>query len=198
VSPASTLVAGIGNIFLGDDGFGAEVARQLAGAGLPESVTVADYGISGMHLAYDMAGGYDTTILVDAVPRGGQPGTLYLLELDQPGRGGEGAGAAGPAAPATAACSSFFDAHGMQPDVMFRLLDVLGAAAGRVLLVGCEPASTSEGIGLSPPVAAAVPEAVRLVRELVSEPTRPGGQERRAGGRATARKEQSHVPWHTG
>jgi len=198
VSPAGTLVAGIGNIFLGDDGFGAEVARQLAAADLPESVTVADYGISGMHLAYDMAGGYETTILVDAVPRGGEPGTLYLLELDQPWRGGAVAGTAGEAVPATPAGSPFFDAHGMQPDVMFRLLDVLGAAAGRVLLVGCEPASTSEGIGLSPPVAAAVPEAVRLVRELVRESARPGGQDGQSGRRAAAGREQSHVPWHTG
>ena len=90
------LIAGVGNIFLGDDGFGAEVARRLARAGLPDLVRVADYGISGMHLAYDMADGYDTTILVDATARGGEPGTVYVIEPDQ----GAPAAAAGPAGPA--------------------------------------------------------------------------------------------------
>ena len=77
------LIAGVGNIFLGDDGFGTEVARRLARAGLPDWVRVADYGISGVHLAYDMADGYDTTILVDAAARGGEPGTVYVIEPDQ-------------------------------------------------------------------------------------------------------------------
>jgi hydrogenase maturation protease len=79
-----TLVAGIGNIFLGDDGFGVEVARQLAGADLPDGVTVTDYGIRGMHLAYDLASGFDTAILVDATARGGAPGTIYVIEPDLP------------------------------------------------------------------------------------------------------------------
>ena len=76
------LIAGVGNIFLGDDGFGTEVANRLATAGLPDWVRVADYGISGMHLAYDLAEGFETTILVDATPRGGNPGTVYVMELD--------------------------------------------------------------------------------------------------------------------
>ena len=76
------LVAGVGNIFLGDDGFGVEVARRLATEDLPEWVRVADYGISGMHLAYDLANGYETTILIDATARGDDPGTVYVIELD--------------------------------------------------------------------------------------------------------------------
>ncbi len=152
------LIAGVGNIFLGDDGFGVEVASRLADAGLPDWVRVADYGISGMHLAYDLAEGFETTILVDATPRGGDPGTVYVLELD-------------PAAPSAAAVPNrgipLLDGHGMQPDVVFGMLNLLGADAGRVLMVGCEPASIDERIGLSEPVTAAVGEAVRIVLDLV-------------------------------
>jgi hydrogenase maturation protease len=146
------LVAGVGNIFLGDDGFGVEVARRLATAGLPGWVQVADYGISGMHLAYDLAEGYDTAILIDAAPRGDSPGTLTVLEL----------------APGTPA-PGLFDAHGMQPHVVLGMLDVLGTARPRILLVGCEPASAEPGMELSEPVAAAVDEAVRIVMDLVAE-----------------------------
>ena len=147
------LIAGVGNIFLGDDGFGAEVARRLAAVDLPDWVRVADYGISGMHLAYDLAEGYATTILVDASPRGGEPGTVYVMEVE--------------AGTAPAGESPLPDAHGMQPDVVLSMLDMLGADAGRILVVGCEPASVDEGIGLSAPVTAAVDEAVRVVLDLV-------------------------------
>jgi len=161
------LIAGVGNIFLGDDGFGTEVARRLANAGLPDWVRVSDYGISGLHLAYDMADGYDTTILVDAAARGGEPGTLYVIEPDQ----NAAAGMAGPVglSPADTAGGRPFDAHGMQPDVVFGLVEMLGAKRGRVLVVGCEPASIEHGIGLSAPVAAAVDEAVRIVTGLVGD-----------------------------
>src|SRR5215472_11988405 len=77
------LVAGVGNIFLGDDGFGVEVARRLARLDLPDWVAVGDYGISGMHLAYDLADGVETAILVDAMPRGGEPGTVYVVEPER-------------------------------------------------------------------------------------------------------------------
>ncbi len=172
------LIAGVGNIFLGDDGFGAEVARRLARAGLPDWVRVADYGISGVHLAYDMADGYDTTILVDATARGGAPGTVYLIE---------------PERDAAAADVRLFDAHGMQPDVVLGLAGMLGAEPGRVLVVGCEPASIEHGIGLSPPVEAAVDEAVRIVTGIVrdaggagSQPgERTGSQPNERTGRAT-------------
>ncbi len=152
------LIAGVGNIFLGDDGFGVAVARRLATADLPDWVRVADYGISGMHLAYDLADGYESTILIDATPRGGEPGTIYTIEL-QPSERSPQASLAG---------SQLFDAHGMQPDVVFGVLDMLGAEAGRVLVVGCEPASVDYGIGLSAPVTAAIGEAVRVVLDLVA------------------------------
>ncbi|HEV7975757.1 hydrogenase maturation protease [Amycolatopsis sp.] len=147
----SVLVAGIGNIFLGDDGFGVDVIKQLEQVELPSWVQIADYGISGMHLAYDLMGGYDTTILIDAMPRGEAPGTVFLLEPD--------AMSDLPVNPAV-------DGHGMQPDAVFRLLKLLGGDAGRVLVVGCEPENVDERIGLSPAVAAAVSQAVRVVVDL--------------------------------
>ncbi len=147
-----TLVACVGNIFLGDDGFGVEVARHLAGRELPEGVRVADFGIRGVHLAYELAEkSYPTVILVDATPRGGEPGTVYLIEPDL-----DRLGDPGPA-----------DAHGMDPQTVFALLKTLGGKPGRVLIVGCEPATTEDEIGLSEPVAAAVEEAVKLILELV-------------------------------
>jgi hydrogenase maturation protease len=158
------MVAGVGNIFLGDDGFGVEVARRLASAGLPDWVRVADYGISGMHLAYDLAEGYAATILIDAAPRGGPPGTLTVLEVEQEHRPELAAAGGGPLQG-----SRMFDAHGMQPDVVFGVLEMLGAEAGRILVVGCEPASLDHGIGLSEPVEAAVDEAVSLVKTLVAD-----------------------------
>lgn len=155
------LIAGVGNIFLGDDGFGVEVANRLASEGLPDWVRVADYGISGMHLAYDLAEGFETTILVDATPRGNDPGTVYIMELDP------AAAPSAAAAPEPVRGIPLLDGHGMQPDVVFGMLNLLGAEAGRVLLVGCEPASIDERIGLSEPVTAAVDEAVRIVLDLV-------------------------------
>ena len=158
------LVAGVGNIFLGDDGFGVEVARRLAGTELPDGVRVADYGTSGMHLAYDLANGYETAILIDAAPRGGPPGTLTVLEVrpeDRPELGTAG--------DSPLQSSQMFNAHGMQPDVVFGVLDMLGAQAGRILVVGCQPASLELEMGLSEPVAAAVDAAVRVVTELVTE-----------------------------
>jgi hydrogenase maturation protease len=200
-----TLVAGIGNVFLGDDGFGVEVVSRLAGRGVPDGVRVVDYGIRGMHLAYDLASGYETAILVDAAPRGEEPGTVYVIEPDLSGPvaaeapavtgDSSAAGAAsatpdvasapGPAAPAgtddaagvdaALAASPFFDAHGMQPDVVFGMLDMLdGGRPGRILVVGCEPASVDYGMGLSEAVAAAVDEAVRIVLDLVAA---AGGQQ---------------------
>ena len=144
----------MGNIFLGDDGFGVEVARRLAARALPEGVRVADFGIRGVHLAYELADkSYPTVILVDATPRGGEPGTVYLIEPDLDCLGEQPPGVA--------------DAHGMDPATVFGLLKTLGGKPGRVLIVGCEPATTDDEIGLSEPVAAAVEEAVKLILELV-------------------------------
>lgn len=148
------LVAGVGNIFLGDDGFGVEVARRLSIQDFPDWVKVADYGIRGMHLAYDLAGaGYELTILVDATTRGEAPGTVYVIELDPVDPGEH---------------PPLLDAHGMQPDVVMGLVGVLGAEVGRVLLVGCEPASLDDGMRLSEPVAAAVGTAVTAVLDLIN------------------------------
>jgi hydrogenase maturation protease len=156
------LIACVGNIFLGDDGFGPEVARRLAAQKLPGDVKLTDYGTGGMHLAYDMADGYETTILVDAAPRDKPPGTVSVIEVDP-------ASHPNPAAALGALQGSMlFDGHGMQPDVVFGILDMLGGKAGRILVVGCEPASVEYGIGLSEPVAAAVDEAARTVLDLVA------------------------------
>jgi len=150
-----TVIAGIGNIFLSDDAFGVELARRLGSEQLPAGVTVEDYGIRGMHLAYDLLDiAPDTTILLDAVSRGDEPGTVYVLEI-----GPDHVADIEPAA---------VDAHGMAPDAVLALLDNLGGSAGRTLLVGCEPASTEEGIGLTTTVAAAVEQAVGVVLDLLT------------------------------
>jgi len=152
--PARVLVAGLGNIFFGDDAFGVAVAKRLAEQGVPEGMRVADFGIRGIHLAYELLEeAYDLTVLADATARGGAPGTLYVIEPDLD--------RAAPAAPAVA------DAHGMSPDQVFAWLTRLGGRPGRVVVVGCEPARIDEGIGLSEPVASAVGEAVRLILDLV-------------------------------
>ncbi len=147
------LVAGVGNIFFGDDGFGVEVVRRLGAEGLPEGVKAVDFGIRGVHLAYELLEDYDAVILVDATPRGGPPGTLYLIEPS----------ADGPDAP------GLIDAHGLDLASVLNLLGQLGGTRARVVVVGCEPATLEEGIGLSPPVAAAVPEAVRVIRRLLGD-----------------------------
>jgi len=159
-----TLVACLGNIFLSDDGFGVEVARRLARQPLPEGVRVTDYGIRGMHLAYDLAEGFDTTILVDTAQRGDAPGTVYLIEPEPQADQGD------------AASLSLFNAHGMQPDLVLSLAGSLGGDAGRVLVVGCEPATLEEGIGLSAPVTAAVDEAVQMVTRLVTAGQQTGNK----------------------
>jgi len=146
------LVAGIGNIFLGDDGFGVEVAARLTTVAVPAHVKVADFGIRSLHLAYELLEGYDTLILVDTVHLGDEPpGTVALIEADiEPGAG------------------TPLDAHTMNPETVLASLRELGGSVGRVLVVGCQPATLEEGIGLSEPVAAAVDDAVTAVLELVS------------------------------
>ena len=153
------LVAGIGNIFLGDDAFGVEVARRIAGLDLPASVRVADFGIRGFDLAYALQDGYETTILVDACPHGEAPGTLYVIEPDLKALDGPDA------APATV------DAHAMNPMNVLRMAKAMNIEIKNVLLVGCEPETLGgeEGqMGLSAPVEAAVDEAVKLVASLVN------------------------------
>jgi hydrogenase maturation protease len=148
------LVAGIGNIFLQDDGFGVEVVKRLAGESLPEWVRVADFGIRGVHLAYEMLDGdYDAVILVDAASRGDEPGTVYLIEPDV-----ETIDTRQPVS---------LDAHGMDPQVVLQTIKTLGGMRGRLYIVGCEPLETEEGIGLSSPVARGVEDAIKLVHNIV-------------------------------
>jgi hydrogenase maturation protease len=160
MSPPRVLVAGVGNIFLGDDAFGVEVARRLAGRALPEGVRVVDFGIRGLDLAYALCDGYEAVLLVDAVPRGGRPGTLYVLQPER----------AGPPAPADAGLLAL--GHGMDPVKVLRLAAALGGEVKCLLLVGCEPGPPAEAddmaMGLSEPVRAAVDEAVPLVESLVA------------------------------
>jgi hydrogenase maturation protease len=172
------LVAGVGNIFLGDDGFGVALADRLAEAGLPAGVQVADYGISGVHLAYELLRGYDATILLDATPRGEPPGTLTVLEVrpeDLPDPSDPD-----PDPDPDPAGGALVDGHRLQPDQVLALLRVMGGDPGRVLVVGCEPAETDYRIGLSEPVAAAVEEALPMVRELVARQLAELGEESEA------------------
>jgi hydrogenase maturation protease len=153
----NVLVAGIGNLFLGDDGFGPEVVRRLAGDGPPPAgVTVVDYGIRGMHLAYDLLDGYDLLVLVDALPGGGTAGEVAVLEVGP-----------GDVAPAE------LDAHGMNPAAVLGGLSRLGGTLPPTYVVGCRVQTVSEGIGLSPAVAAAVPEAITQIRALLTRVLAP-------------------------
>lgn len=149
---ARVLVAGVGNVFLGDDGFGVEVARRLAQGPLPPGVEVADIGIRGVHLAYQLLEGYDLVILIDAVARDAPPGTVFVIE------------------PEPRTLTHDLDAHGFDPASVLELARTLGSSLPRVLLVGCVPASTEEHLGLSLPVEQAVDEAVRLVTRFFTGP----------------------------
>jgi hydrogenase maturation protease len=159
-----TLVAGIGNVFLTDDGFGVEVAHWLSGRTLPDEVRVEDYGIRGIHLAYDLLEGYDNLVLVDAVPMGEQPGTLAVIEPE-------------PATPSPPSPEGFaapiVDAHTMSPDLVLATLTRLGGSVDRIVIVGCQPGSLDEGIGLSPAVQEAVAAAVDLCLEVVAGIAQP-------------------------
>jgi hydrogenase maturation protease len=158
---ARILVAGIGNIFLGDDGFGSEVVRS---AGLPQGdlrVRVIDYGIRGMHLAYDLLENWDTLVLVDAIPSRGNPGALHVFQADHEWP------------PETTGV----DAHSMDPAAVFASLRALGGSPPYTVVIGCEAGSVEEGIGLTEPVAKAVPRAARAVEELVAALQSPASSE---------------------
>jgi hydrogenase maturation protease len=150
------LVAGIGNIFLGDDGFGVEVVKRLARRALPEGVWVVDFGIRGFDLACALLEGYDATILVDAIERGGPPGTIYVLEVE-----------------ADQAAREPVEAHGMHPAQVLRLVRAMGGEPRRLRLVGCEPemfgSEEAPVMGLSPAVESAVDEAVGVIESLLGE-----------------------------
>lgn len=156
-----TLVAGIGNIFMGDDAFGCELAQRLAGSDLPEGVDVVDFGIRGMDLGYALLDGdYRLAVLADTVERGGEPGTIYVIEPEITADTNETTGSAQPT----------INPHGMNPARVLELVASLGERRPRVLLVACEPAELGgeEGhMGLSVPVAAAVDEGVAEIRRIL-------------------------------
>ncbi|EEF63105.1 hydrogenase maturation protease [Pedosphaera parvula] len=152
------LIAGVGNIFFGDDAFGVETARQLMQCPLPESVRVIDFGIRSHDLAYTITDGYDIVILVDATARGAEPGTVYLIEADvndlrEPDH-------------------EMANAHSLNPAGVLQMVSSLGGWSGRLYIVGCEPAvlETEDGeIGLSTRVQAAVPKAIEMIRLLLGD-----------------------------
>ena len=158
------LIAGIGNIFLGDDGFGVEVVKRLAGRELPEGVEVVDFGIRGLDLAYALQDDYEAVVFVDALPRGEEPGTVYLIEPEIEDDG-----------------VVSMDTHGMDPVKVIKLGRALGAPPTRTLVVGCEPKVILTGedyddmlMELSEPVEAAVREAVEMVESLANKICREG------------------------
>jgi hydrogenase maturation protease len=150
------LVAGIGNLFLGDDGFGVALADRLSRRELPAGVEVVDFGIRGMDLAYAMQDGYDAVVLLDATPRGEQPGTLYVIEPEvEPGE----------VAP---------EGHGMDPAKVLALVHALGGTPPRTLIVGCEPSTQMSAddpdlvVDLSESVRMALEDAERLVDSVLA------------------------------
>ncbi|MGH3728855.1 MAG: hydrogenase maturation protease [Micromonosporaceae bacterium] len=181
------LVAGVGNVFLGDDGFGPEVVRLLHRltapdraaavpdaaapdgapvpdrAAMPDGVKVVDFGIRGVHLAYELLDGYDLLVLVDTVRRGDPPGTVSTIEVDLS------------EAPEMPAAAGMVDGHGLEPDAVLALLRTLGGDLPAVTVIGCEAAELAEGMGLSEVVAAAVEPAARAVLDLIGETTRKEG-----------------------
>jgi hydrogenase maturation protease len=150
------LIAGIGNAWLKDDGFGSEVIRRLEEMELPREAAVFDFGTGGLDLAYEVMRGYDGLVLVDISRQGGEPGTLYVMEAD------EAEIAAG------IEDGQVLNPHGMDPETVLRFVKTLGAWPGKVMVIACEPAEVEDmGIGLSEPVAAAVDGAIALVLETV-------------------------------
>jgi hydrogenase maturation protease len=160
VAAQRILVAGVGNLFLGDDGFGPAVARRLAQRSWPEGVRVVDFGIRGIDLTYALLDGYDAAILIDATRRGGEPGTLYLLapEVDD-------------ARPEPGALG--IEPHDMNPTKVLALVRAMGGEIGCLRVIGCEPEGIGSDeemvMGLSASVAAAVDGAVDMAARLVAE-----------------------------
>ncbi|MGZ4357479.1 MAG: hydrogenase maturation protease, partial [Gaiellaceae bacterium] len=152
------LVAAVGNLWLGDDGFACEVAKRLSGCALPDDVAVADFGSGGLDLAYEIMRGYEALVLVDVSRQGGRPGTLYVMEVDPDSVDGE------------IEDGMQINPHGMDPETVLRFVKATGGWPGRVVVVACEPELVDEvAIGLSAPVEAAVYGAVQLVVETVEE-----------------------------
>jgi hydrogenase maturation protease len=152
------LVAGIGNAWLRDDGFGGEVAKVLSGREVPPGVHVVDFGTGGLNLAYEVMRGYDALVILDVSRQGGEPGTLYVMEADEESVDGQ------------IDDGAVINPHGMDPQEMLRFVKAAGAWPGRVVVVACEPADVEElGWGLTEQVKDAVERAIDLVAETVDE-----------------------------
>jgi hydrogenase maturation protease len=159
------LVAGIGNIFQTDDAFGVVVAQRSATRTLPPGARVEDFGIRGVHLAYELLEGYHGLVLIDAVPMGEGAGTLAVIAPEvrrEPMTGDD--------------MAPVVDAHTMNPEVVLNTLARLGGSVEKIFIVGCQPADLQEGMGLTPAVAAAVDDAVEMCWQLVSEIVEPVGK----------------------
>jgi hydrogenase maturation protease len=152
------LVAGIGNAWLRDDGFGGEVAKQLSERELPEGVTVLDFGSGGLDLAYEVMRGYDALILVDVSRQGGEAGTLYVMEADPNNVDGQ------------IEDGQMLNPHGMDPETVLRFVKYVGGWPGRVMVVACEPETVEDvGLGLSDAVRASVAQAAKVVLQTIEE-----------------------------
>ena len=146
-------MAGIGNIFLGDDGFGSEVARDVANRIRDPRVRVTDYGIGGMHLAYDLLDSWGALVLIDAVPGKGCPGRLHIMQAHHE----------------TDSSTAYIDAHAMDPAAVFASLAALGGTPPPTVVIGCEVENVAEGLGLSDAVSASVAEASQSVEHVVAQ-----------------------------
>lgn len=157
----SILIAGVGNIFLGDDAFGVEVVRALASAPLSHGVSAVDYGIRGFDLAFSLLDPWDTVVIVDALSRGGEPGTLYLLEPDLS------------TLKDSPSPESTIDPHGMDPMRVLQLAISMGNVRARVIVVGCEPKDFGDELegrmGLSDAVQSSIESAVEMVKDVVGQ-----------------------------
>lgn len=152
------LIAGVGNAWLRDDAFGTEVARRLADQDLPDGVSVMDVGTSGLDLAYEVMRGYSALVIVDVSKQGGEPGTLYVIDVEPDD------------VPTEITDGETIDPHSMDPMTMLRFVRVIGGWPGRVQVIACEPAIVEDvGLGLTPPVEAAVDRAIALVLETITE-----------------------------
>ncbi len=146
---ARILIAGVGNIFFGDDGYGCEVIRRMRDEAFPLDVRVEDYGIRGTHLAFELMSGYEGAVLIDCVPKGGAPGTFYVIEPD------------------LQAAAGTADAHSMDLQTVFAFMRTLEGTPPRVIIIGCEPQSAGEEMGLSAAVEQAVGKTIPLIREVL-------------------------------
>jgi hydrogenase maturation protease len=159
------LVAGIGNAWMRDDGFGGEVAKLLSGREVPPGVEVADFGTGGLDLAYEVMRGYDALILVDVSRQGEPPGTLYVMEVDESD------------VDAQVEDGQMIDPHGMDPQTVLRFIKYVGGWPGRVYVVACEPEVVQDvGLGLSEAVRGALARAADVVLETVAELRSPGAE----------------------